>query len=98
MDNTKSLQRFPGFSDENGTGERQTNSIFEELSRSSFTSNYNGKLESFSALFQLAKLRLVVLMMSKEFQLLLPSDQAWRLKNYFKLLNQQKEKTLILHM
>ncbi|EEB13653.1 hypothetical protein Phum_PHUM250950 [Pediculus humanus corporis] len=55
-------------------------------------------IESFSALFQLAKLNIIARMMSKEIQILLPSDQSWRLKNYFKLLNKQKEKTLELRM
>lgn len=96
MSSTKGFLGLTMF-DENDLRKTE-NSIVKELTRSSFTTKSNGKLVNFSALFQLAKLRLVALTMSKEFQVLLPSDQTWRMKNYFKLLTKQKEKTLILHM
>ena len=105
MENVKKLFQISTIYDDNIKEERSSSSssshfIFKDINKGNLPENFQPgeNIESFSALFQLAKLNIIARMMSKEIQILLPSDQSWRLKNYFKLLNKQKEKTLELRM
>lgn len=75
-------------------GTEKVKSIFKKgLSRSSSRSGFNGheKISSFMQFFRDAT------KMTWEFKITLPSDKSWRMKNYFKLLNKQREKKIILH-
>lgn len=84
MDNTR---YFTSRSHDTG----RVKSIFKGLSRSSSRANFRGsqkKLPSLLHVLRKAK------KMTKELEITLPSDKTWRLKNYFKLLDRQRQKKM----